>query len=99
MPARVVPTPSVVVIGGVGPLRTMQSAIKPECPKCKSSDHVVRFWHGKQKMWACSECFKVTSNKKKEATLKQRIMHKIPEADTSSLGEVLLNRKARRRRK
>lgn len=71
--------------------------MKPSCPHCGTSEHVVRFWHGRTKLWACRKHFKVTSTKRKEASLAQRIMHKLPEPDTIPLGEILPNRAARRR--
>jgi hypothetical protein len=53
-------------------------------------------WRGRQKMWYCDKCFKVTSTKKKEATLMQRLRHKLPEPDTFQYSEVFPNRRARR---
>lgn len=81
-----------------GPVRVAYSAEAPVCSKCGHSENVVRLWHGGRKMWACSIHYKITSTRKKEATLKQRILHQIPEPDTFSLREVLPNRAMRRRR-
>ncbi len=80
--------------GGAGP----QSALKPVCEKCDSAENVVRLWHGPIKVWVCSQCFKVGDPNKKEATLRQRIFHKLPESEDKTLAEVLPNRAARRRR-
>lgn len=71
----------------------------PICPSCKKSDMVRRAWHGRVKVWYCDRCFKVTSTKKKEATLKQRLLHRLPEPDTFALSEILPNRRARRRQR
>ncbi len=89
----VVPTLSAPA-GGAGP----QSALKPVCDKCDSADNVVRMWHGPVKFWVCSQCYKIGDPTKKEATLRQRIFHKLPEPEEKSLTEVLPNRAARRRR-
>lgn len=80
------------------PVRVLHSAEVPTCPKCESSENVVRIWHGGQKMWACSVHYKITSTKKKEATLLQRVTHRLPQADQFELREVLPNRQYRRRR-
>lgn len=79
-----------------GPVR--RSAAKPTCPKCGSDEHVVRIWHGGVKMWACSVHYKITSTKTKEATLLQRVTHRLPKPDEFELREVLPNRRMRRRR-
>lgn len=76
----------------------MHSATKPECPACGSDEHVVRLYHGGKKMWACSVHYKITSTKRKEPTLRQRLLHRLPEPDTFELREVLPNRAMRRRR-
>lgn len=55
-------------------------------------------WIGHRKVWICDVHYRVTSTKKKEATLKQRVLHRLPEADTMSVSEILPNRAARRRR-
>lgn len=54
-------------------------------------------WRGKAKMWYCDACYEVTSTKKKEASLMDRLLHKMPEPDTMRLSEVFPNRAARRR--
>lgn len=79
-------------------LLVRHSAARPVCPKCKSDEHVVRIWHGRMKMWVCSKCFEVKSTKRKEATLLQRVLHRLPDADTVELRELMPNRKMRRRR-
>lgn len=89
---------SVREIGGV-PRRTTHGGERPTCPKCNSSEHVIRMWHGKVKYWVCGQCYKVTSTRTQPASLKQRILHKLPEPETMAVAEVLPNRAARRRRK
>lgn len=79
-----------------GPVRA--SAETPACSKCGNNAHVVRIWHGGVKMWACSVHYKIQSTKRKDASLAQRIMHRLPEADSFELREILPNRQMRRRR-
>lgn len=57
---------------------------------------VRRMWVGRIKHWYCDRCFQVTSTKRKEATLMQRVFHRLPEPDTMSYSEVFPNRRARR---
>lgn len=76
----------------------VQSATPPTCTKCGHNKRVVRLWHGGVKMWVCRTHFKITSTKRKEATLKDRLLHRLPEPDTYDLDAVLPNRAARRRR-
>lgn len=73
------------------------AGITPACPRCGHNENVVRMWHGSVKMWVCREHFKITSTKTKDATLKQRLLHRLPKPDTYDLQEVLPNRAARRR--
>lgn len=75
------------------------AGITPACPHCNSTEHVRRMWVGGKKMWYCDRCFKVTTTTKKEATLKQRLLHRLPEADTVQYSEVFPNRAARRRQR
>lgn len=79
-----------------GPVRA--SAAAPLCSECGTNEHVVRIWHGQHKVWACSVHFKIKSTRRKEATLKQRLLHRLPDADEFELREVLPNRRMRRRR-
>lgn len=95
---KIIGTPSVREIGGVL-RRVTHGGSQPTCPKCDSAEHVVRMWHGKIKFWVCGQCYKVSSTTKQEATLKQRILHRLPEPEQAALTEVLPNRAARRRRK
>lgn len=95
--SRIAPTQAVRETPG-GPVRVMHSADAPVCSKCGNNTMVVRLWHGGRKMWACSVHYKITSTKAKEATLLQRVLHKIPEPDSFELREVLPNRAMRRRR-
>jgi hypothetical protein len=81
-----------------GPVRRMQSGAAPACTKCGHNKRVVRLWHGKVKVWVCLDHYKVTSTRRRPATIKQRVLHKLPEAETMALNEVLPNRAARRRR-
>jgi len=55
-------------------------------------------WHGRIKMWVCTKHYPITSTKAKEATMMQRLFHKLPEPETVELTDILPNRKARRRR-
>ena len=71
----------------------------PICPSCEKNDMVRRMWRGKQKMWYCDLHFLVTSTKKKEASLWQRITHRLPEPDTMRYSEIFPNRAARRSRR
>jgi hypothetical protein len=71
----------------------------PICPSCEKNDMVRRMWRGREKHWYCDRCFKVTSTKKKEATLKQRLLHRLPEPDTFAYSEIFPNRRARRAQK
>ena len=71
----------------------------PTCPHCEKSDKVRRMWQGRRKMWYCDRCFQVTTTTKKEATLAQRLLHRLPEADTVSYSEVFQNRAMRRRQR
>lgn len=75
------------------------AGITPACPECGNSDHVRRMWVGKKKMWYCDLHFLVTSTKKKEASLWQRITHRLPEPDTMRYSEIFPNRAARRSRR
>jgi hypothetical protein len=74
----------------------MHSAEPPVCSKCGDNSQVVRMYHGGRKVWACRVHYKITSTKRKEATLKQRILHRLPEAESFELREVLVNRRHRR---
>jgi hypothetical protein len=56
-------------------------------------------WTGGVKVWYCDLCYKVASTKKQEATLKQRLLHRIPDPETFRVSEIFPNRKERRRRK
>jgi len=96
-PPRTAPTLSTRDVGGVRRLAT-HSARKPDCTKCGHHDHVVRMWHGRIKMWVCTKHYPITSTKAKEATMMQRLFHKLPEPETVELTDILPNRKARRRR-
>ena len=78
---------------------TRGAGITPACPHCHSSEHVRRMWVGRKKMWYCDACFKVTTTTKKEASLKQRLLHRLPEAATVRYSEVFPTRAARRRRR
>ena len=82
----------------LGPVRVAHSASPPACSKCGGSQNVVRLWHGGQKMWVCRKHYKITSTKTKEATLAQRLLHRLPQPDEFELAEVLPNRTYRRRR-
>jgi hypothetical protein len=75
-----------------------RSAVPPKCEKCDSSEHVVRFYTGGEKMWVCAEHFKITSTKMKEVTWKDRLLHKMPEPDLIDFKELFPNRAARRTR-
>lgn len=101
MPSRPahVPGTTGVIETPVGPFRVIHSAAKPVCPECNENDRVMRLWHGGRKFWICDRCYSVTSTKKKEATLVERLMHKLPEPDTVPVSGLLVNRAARRRRK
>lgn len=69
----------------------------PACPHCGTSEHVVRLWHGRAKVWVCSIHFRIRSTEAVPQTLKQRLLHRKPEEKTFALSEVLPNRAARRR--
>lgn len=97
-PARV-PGTTGVVATPAGPVRVIHSATRPVCPKCGTNEHVIRMWHGDRKVWICDVHYRVTSTKRQEATLAQRILHKLPEPETHSVSEILVNRAMRRRRK
>lgn len=69
----------------------------PRCETCKHNRHVVRLFVGKgQKVWVCSEHFKI-KGKMKPQTFKERLLKKAPQAEEHSLASVLPNRYARRR--
>ena len=53
-------------------------------------------WVGTRKMWYCDIHFEVTSTEKKEATLMQRLLHRLPEPEKMRYSEVFPNRAARR---
>jgi hypothetical protein len=82
-----------------GPVRLRHSAEAPICAKCGTNEHVIRLWHGGHKAWVCDIHYRVTSTKKQEATMIQRVLHRLPEPETFSVSEILPNRAARRRRK
>lgn len=75
------------------------AGITPVCPRCGTNENVRRMWTGGKKHWYCDACFKVTSTKRQEPTLKQRIFHRLPEPETMRLSEVFTNRAQRRRKK
>jgi len=79
-------------------VRIKQGGPKPECPNCKSSEHVVRLWHGPVKVWICAECYRPKSTELTTQTLMERLMHKPPKEKDFDLREILPNRAARRRR-
>ena len=56
-------------------------------------------WVESEKMWYCDKHFEVTSTAKKEASLIERLMHKLPEPDTMRYSELFPNRAARRRQR
>lgn len=82
-----------------GPVRVLHSATRPVCEQCGTNDHVRRLWHGGRKVWFCNVHYRVTSTKRQEATLMQRLMHKLPEPETMSVSDVFPNRRARRGRR
>lgn len=75
------------------------AGITPACPECGHAKHVRRMWVGNKKMWYCDVHFLVTSTQKKEATLWQRLRHKLPEPDTMRYSEIFPNRAYRRRQR
>lgn len=75
------------------------AGITPVCPKCGKNDEVRRMWVGRRKHWYCDRCFEVTTTTKKDATLVQRVLHKLPDADTVTYSEVFTNRAMRRRQR
>lgn len=77
----------------------MSSKAAPVCQKCGTNEHVLRFWHGRMKMWVCSVHFKVGSTKTEPQTLKERVLHRDPKQEEFALTDILPNRAARRRRK
>lgn len=96
--SRVPGLPSSIATKG-GPVRRFHSATAPVCTKCGHNERVVRMWHGSHKVWVCLDHYPVTSTKRQEPTLAQRVLHRLPEAETFRLDEILPNRAARRRRK
>lgn len=82
-----------------GPVRVLHSATAPVCEACGDNKHVRRLWHAGQKMWFCDVHYRVTSTKRQEATLMQRVLHKLPEPETVSVSEIFPNRRARRGRR
>lgn len=81
----------------VGTLRG--AGITPACPQCGNNEHVRRMWVGGKKMWYCDVHFAVTSTAKKDASLWQRLTHKLPEADAMQYSEIFPNRAYRRRQR
>lgn len=80
-------------------LRQTGGGNAPICPKCEKNDMVRRMWIGRLKHWYCDRCFQVTTTTKKDATLMQRVLRKLPEADTVAYSDVFKNRAMRRRQR